>query len=474
MIKKERITTRKEDFSKWYTNIVQNAELALYGAIKGTIIFQPNAWSIWESIQTNINKEFKKLNIKNVALPFLIPLNDLALEKKHVEGFAPELFTITKIGDKEISEPYIVRPTSEIPFCQYFKHVVSSYKTLPIKLNQWCSVMRAEKTTKPFLRNSEFHWQEMHSVHESKEHAFEFTKTLINLYESFLNDILCIPVIKGEKTIGERFAGAENTFTVEALMQDGQMLQCGTSHYLGQNFAKAYDIKFQNKENKFDFIHQVSAGISTRLLGAIIMVHGDDNGLVLPPLIAPTQIVINTIGVELNDNEVIKKINCLKEMFRNYRIEIDDTDKSLGYKLSQYEISGVPIQIVFGKKTISDNIVTIVRRDTMEKQDVNLDILSNVVDQLIVDIKNNIYNRAKKQLDESIVKIDNISELIDVVKNKKIGIAYWSGTEEDEKALKEKTGGITPRCIYKIDDKKGKCFYTNKETNQIVLFARAY
>lgn len=474
MIKKDRIVSRNEDFSKWYTAIVHNAELALYGSIKGTIIFQPNGWSIWESIQHFLNKEFRLLGIKNVSLPFLIPMNDLALEKKHVEGFAPELFTITKIGDKEISESYVVRPTSEIPFCQYFKNIVSSYKNLPIKLNQWCSVMRAEKTTKPFLRNSEFHWHEMHSVHENKNDALCFANKMIDLYERFLNDVLCIPVIKGEKTIGERFAGANNTFTVEALMQDGQMLQCGTSHYLGQNFAKAYDIKFQNKDNKFDYIHQVSAGVSTRLLGAIIMVHGDDNGLVLPPSIAPTQIVINTVGVDSNEKSVSNLINNIKSLLNKYRVNVDDSDKSLGFKLSEYEIAGVPIQLIFGKKTISDSTVTIVRRDLMQKEDVKIEELSKKVDALINEIKNNIYNRAKKQLDDSIIEVNNMNSLKETITNKKIAIAYWAGDELDEKKLKEQTSGITPRCIFKISNKKGKCFFTNKETNTIVLFARAY
>lgn len=472
MIKKEKIITREEDFAKWYSSIVSNAELAIYGAIKGTIIFQPNSWDIWESIQFNMNSEFKKMGIKNVSLPLLIPLSELQKEKEHIEGFAPELFTVTKIGEKEIPDPYVIRPTSEIVFCKYFNHIASSYKNLPIKLNQWCSVMRAEKTTKPFLRNSEFHWQEMHSIHESKESAFQFTNEMIDYYENFMNDILCIPVIKGEKTIGERFAGAENTFTIEGLMQDGQMLQCGTSHYLGQNFAKPYDIKFQTKENTYDFIHQVSAGVSTRLLGAIIMVHADDNGLVLPPLIAPIQIAINIVGIQ-EEPKYLELIASLKEMFKDYRINIDDSDKGLGYKLSSYEVYGVPIQLVIGKKTLNENIVTIYRRDLMQKEDIDIKDLKAKTDTLILEIKNTIYNKAKLQLETSIIEIKTLDELKKAVENKKIAIAYWAGSSEDEKKLKQDTG-ISPRCIYKISNKKERCFFTGKETSQIVLFARAY
>lgn len=474
MIEKEKIVPRSQDFAKWYTSIIHNANLIVYGSIKGTMIFQPNAWSIWENIQSYINIEFKKNNISNVFLPLLIPMSELNKEKNHIAGFAPEVYTVTKIGNKELNEPYVIRPTSEVSFCEYFKYITSSYKNLPIKLNQWCSVLRAEKSTKPFLRNSEFFWQELHSIFSNDKECINFTYKIINLYAEFVEKILCIPVIKGEKTIGERFAGADKTLTIEALMQDGQMLQCGTSHYLGQNFAKAYDIKFQNQNNNFDFVYQMSAGISTRIIGALIMVHGDDHGLILPPLIAPTQIVINTIGIDFNDIQNKTLIKNLTKILKKYRYKIDDSNKSLGQKLSSYEVEGIPIQIVVGKKTINDETITIYRRDLMTKEDINLSNLENYIKNLINTIQKNIYEKAKKHLTSSIVNITTIAELKNAINKKKIAIAYWAGSESDEKKLKELTGGITPRCIYQVSKTNNKCFFTKKDTKQIVLFARAY
>lgn len=473
MSKLEKIILREEDFAGWYTSIINNAELCLYGPIKGTIIFQPNGWSIWESIHFIIDKEFKKINIKNVYLPFLIPLEDFEKEKAHIEGFAPELYTVTKIGNKKLDKDYVIRPTSEITFCKYFKHITSSYKNLPIKLNQWCSVMRAEKTPRPFLRNCEFHWQEMHSIHETKDEAILFTKNVLDIYEKFVKDILCIPVIKGEKTIGERFAGAENTYTIEALMQDGQMLQCGTSHYLGQSFSKPYEIKFQTKNNDFDFVHQVSAGISTRLIGAIIMVHGDDKGLILPPKIAPVQIMINTIGSKKNPKITDVAIELRNILLNaNYRVEMDDSDKGLGYKLAENEIKGTPFQIIIGNDTLSNNFITVIRRDMNIKEEINIKDITDYIEKGLNDLSVAIYKRAEQQLNNSIVEVKNVEELKNVLENKKIAKVFWSGDVDDEKKIKEITGA-TPRCS--IENKKeGICFFTNKKTNNVVIFGRAY
>ncbi len=471
MKKFERIVLRSENFADWYTSVIDNAKLIKYGSIKGTMVFQPNGWAIWESIKQIIDKEFAKIGVQNVSLPLLIPYEEFAKEKEHIKGFAPELYMVTKIGEKTLEKPYVIRPTSEISFCNYFSAITNSHKDLPYKFNQWCSVMRAEKTTRPFLRNSEFHWQELHSIHTTKQEAYEFSKILINLYNDFINQYLCIPTIMGEKTVGERFAGASNTFTIEALMQDGQVLQCGTAHYLDQSFAKPYNIKFQNKENKFSYAYQTSAGVSTRLIGALIMVHADDKGLILPPLMAPTQIVI--IPVLPEKNIKVKQVTSqVAKSLEQFRIKVDASDKGLGFKAANHEIAGTPIQIHIGPKDIEQNQVVISRRDTGEKKYVPLDEIYDEVNQLLVDIKNNIYKRAKLQLDNSIVKVDSIETLKAAIEDKKMATAYWAGTAEDEAKLKQMTG-ITPRCVIK-DNVSGKCFFTNSKATQLVVFGRAY
>lgn len=471
MFKLEKIVKRSDDFAKWYTSIINNAQLIIYGDVKGTVIFQPHGWAIWENIQNLTNNYFKQLDIKNVALPTLIPMQEFAREKKHLEGFAPEVFMVTKIGNKELEDPYVIRPTSEILFCKYFQNVTNSYKQLPLKFNQWCSVMRAEKTTRPFLRNSEFYWQELHAVFENKIDALAFTKDILQVYTKIISEDLCMPLLGGEKTVGERFAGAENTFTAECLMQDGQMLQCGTSHYLGTNFAKIYNIKFQNKTNATEFVHQMSAGISTRLIGGIIMIHSDDNGLVLPPSIAPVQIKINTVGVNKNP-EIVEFANKLKKQLSNYRVVIDNEDSGLGFKLSNGEILGVPIQIIVGAETVSKNVITIIRRDDQIKQEVSLDQnILTVIDEQIQIFKTNIYQKAKKHLDDSIQMVASIEELKTVLKQNKIAKCCWAGNEQQEKEIKELTGA-SPRVI--IENAKGTCFYTKQPSEQVVIFGRAY
>ncbi len=472
MFKLEKITKRDENFAEWYTSVIQNAQLCVYGPIKGTIIYQPNVWSIWESIRTYLDHEFKKNGVQNLAMPILIPKSEFAKEKEHLKGFAPECFMVNQIGNKKLDDPYIIRPTSEILFCNYFAYVTSSYKNLPIKVNQWCSVMRAEKTTKPFLRNSEFHWQELHAIFADVKSGLTFTKKIIDIYEKMLNDFLCIPVIKGEKTIGERFAGAETTYTIEALMQDGQMLQCGTSHYLGQNFSKIYDIKFQNKNNTFDYAYQMSAGVSTRLLGAIIMVHGDDNGLVLPPALAPIQIKINVLGLE-KEPQIKEYLESITTKLKKYRLKVDDTEHGLGYKLSEGEVQGIPIQIILGKETITDNQVTYIRRDNLQKLKCPLVNINQIIEKELEEYKKSIYQRAINQLQDSITWVNSVTELQQAVANKKIAKAYWAGTIDDEKKIKELTGA-SARCIIDTNAKESKCFLTKKKTTSVVIFGRAY
>ncbi|EEH02287.1 proline--tRNA ligase [Ureaplasma urealyticum] len=469
--KLEKIITRNENFADWYTSIVNNAKLIQYTDIKGMMVFQPNAWAIWEAIKNQIDLEFKKHGVRNLAMPTLIPLSEFQKEKDHIEGFAPELFMVNQIGDKKLDNPYAIRPTSEILFCNYFKNIVNSYNDLPIKNNQWCSVMRAEKTTRPFLRNAEFHWQELHAIFASEHEADEFAKTILDVYTDFVQNYLCIPVIKGLKTPWERFAGAQKTYTIEAMMQDGQALQSATSHYLGQFFAKAYDIKFQGQDNQMHYVHQMSAGLSTRIIGALIMVHADDQGLILPPDIAFNQIAILSIFANKNP-----QLLTISEQIRNelsdYRLFEDHSDKGVGYKLAQQEIEGTPICILVGVKELANQQVVLVRRDTHEKINVNLVDLESTVKKLLLDIKTNIYQKAKKQLDESIVFVNSIEELKQVIAQNKMAKAFFDGSKEDDEQIKLLTNAST-RCIFD-ETQSGQCFYTNKKTNKLTLFARAY
>lgn len=468
----DKITTREENFADWYTSIVHHAKLIQYSDIKGFMIFQPNGWAIWENIKAILDEQFKAMDIQNVYMPLLIPISEFQKEKEHVEGFAPELFTITQIGKKELDEPLAIRPTSEILFCKYFKTITNSYKDLPIKLNQWTSVLRAEKTTRPFLRNSEFHWHECHCVFGDEQEGLIFTKQFLDLYADFCENQLCIPVIKGEKTPGERFAGATNTYTIESMMQDGQALQSATSHMLGQNFAKAFEIQFQNKDNQLQYAYTTSHGLSTRIIGALIMVHADDKGLVLPPAVAPTQIAVLPLFADKNP-DVLKVANQVKDTLSAYRVKIDKSEKSFGYMMAESEVQGIPLSIVIGPKDLVNNQVTIVRRDNGEKTLVNLDDLAHTVDQLMVDYKTNIYNKAKQHLDSSIKDASSLDELKVILDNKQWARMYFDGSIEDEKKVKELTGA-TPRCIVDTNAPEGTCFMTGKKTKQLVIFARAY
>ena len=468
----DKIVTREENFADWYTSIVSHAKLIQYSDIKGFMVFQPNGWAIWENIKDILDKQFKQLGIQNVYMPLLIPISEFQKEKDHVEGFAPELFTITHIGKKELEEPLAIRPTSEILFCNYFKTISNSYKDLPIKLNQWTSVLRAEKTTRPFLRNAEFHWHETHCVFADENEANQFTKDFLDLYANFCEKELCIPVIKGEKTPGERFAGATHTYTIESMMQDGQALQSATSHMLGQNFAKAFEITYQSKENKLEIPFTTSHGLSTRIIGALIMVHSDDKGLVLPPAVAPTQVKILPLFAEKNP-EVKEVANKIKSELSNYRVDIDKSDKNFGYMIAESEIQGVPLSIAIGPKDIANNVATIIRRDTNEKIEVSLDNITQEVDRLMNEYKQNIYNKAKQHLDSSIKDANSIEELKELLDNKQWARMYFDGSIEDEKKVKELTGA-TPRCIVSTNAPEGKCFMSGKPTRQLVIFARAY
>ncbi len=472
MIKNEKIITRNENFADWFTSIINNAKLIQYVDIKGFMIFQPYGWNIWENIKNILDKKFALLDIKNMYVPLLIPISEFEKEKEHVEGFAPELYMVTNIGQKKLEDPLAIRPTSEIMFCKYFKNVINSYKDLPIKVNQWTSVLRAEKNTRPFLRNSEFHWHETHCSFETFDEANNFALTFLDLYADFCEQELCIPVIKGRKTEGEKFAGADISYTIESMMQDGQALQSATSHMLGQEFCKSYQIQYQSKNNTLEYPFNTSHGLTTRIIGAVIMVHGDDNGLVLPPSIAPIQIKILPLFVEKNP-EVKNKCEEIKNNLKQkYRVEIDYRGKNFGYMQSECEIQGIPISIVIGPNDLNKNCVTLIRRDNFEKKIVNLDELESEIDNQLSLLKKSLYEKAAKRLNSSIIDVSSIKDMSNVLDDKKWARAYFNGTIEDEKKIKELTGA-TPRCII-TNSNIGKCIITGNNTSQLVIFARAY
>ncbi|MGL4343318.1 MAG: proline--tRNA ligase [Metamycoplasmataceae bacterium] len=471
-----KITPIEQDFAKWYTDVILNGKLIEYGPVKGTIIFRPNSYGIWENIQLNLNQIFKKLNIENVYLPMLIPSSLFEKEKEHVEGFAPELATITKVGKKELSEDIYIRPTSEVLFANYFKKIIDSYKDLPILNNQWANVLRWEKTTNPFLRNSEFLWQEGHTCHKTSDEAIEFTKKMLNVYKTFLKEFLAIHVVDGIKTNLEKFSGAEMTYTIEAMMKDGKALQCGTSHYFGQNFSKIYEIDFKNENNQKEFVFQSSWGISTRLIGAIIMNHGDNRGIIIPPKIAPIQVII--LNIYSNDEIVNQKIehlsNTLKNSLANLRVKIDNSDKSYGYKIAQSEIEGIPIRIEIGKRDLENGKITIVKRNDLLKDFIAIeDDINKIVNFKLNEIHNELYENSKNRIIENTIEVKTYDEFKKQIEQKKFIKIFLSDDDNFENKIKEETGA-TSRCILNENKIEGNCLFSNNKTKRIVIFAKSY
>ncbi|VEU61082.1 Proline--tRNA ligase [Mycoplasmopsis bovigenitalium] len=472
----DKITPLEKDFSKWYTDVVKQGNLIAYGPLKGTLVFKPNAYGIWEMIQKELNEYFKEYGVQNVYLPLLIPERLFNKEKEHIEGFNPELATITKVGDADLDEKVFIRPTSEVLFADLFKNSIESYKDLPIIYNQWANVVRWEKTTNPFLRSREFLWQEGHTCHNNAMEARQYTRSMISLYAKFMKNFLAIPVIIGKKTPKEKFAGACTTYTVEAMMKDGRALQSGTSHYLAQNFSKTFDISFKNENNDREFVYQTSWGVSTRLLGAIIMTHGDNRGIIIPPRVAPVQIdILELFG---NKNEKVKKVakDLKKQLSRTFRVRLDDTDKNPGFKASNSEIQGTPLRIEVGPRDLENNQVTIVRRDTLEKIVLPVDKVKQTVKQLLVDIHNNLYTQAKYRLNENTVVVLNYDEFKNQIKQQKFVLAPFCCHDEQEELIKEQTGATT-RCIPKTvikPTKNAPCITCNRVTKRFVVFARAY
>lgn len=474
-MKNEKITERDKDFAKWYTDVVKAAHLATYSSVKGCIIFEPNGYALWEEIQKNLDRMFKETGHKNVYMPLLIPKSLLEKEGELVEGFAPEVAWVTKGGQKELEEPLCVRPTSETLFSDYYHEVVKSYRDLPLKYNQWCSVFRWEKETRPFLRSREFLWQEGHTVHETSEEAEEETKRMLGIYEKLFKEYLAIPVITGKKTEKEKFAGAEYSLTVEALMYNGVALQSGTSHYFGDKFAKAYDITFKDRNNKDSYCYQTSWGVTTRMIGALIMVHSDDFGLVLPPKIAPVKVAIIKIGDSDKVNTKIDEIvDALKAKEISYMV--DDSEKSPGFKFAEAEVNGIPVRIEVGERDLNTNKIVLARRDTREKItcEADSDIASTVSD-LLDTIQKDMYQRALERREKLTFEAHNLDDVRKIMDTQPGFIkAMWCGDEACELKMKE-IKGTKSRCILedekKIDD---KCVVCGKDAKHLVVWGIQY
>ena len=474
-IKNKNITSRDIDFAKWYTDVVMAAKLANYSAVKGCLVIEPNGYAIWEKMQEVLDTKFKETGHKNVYMPLLIPENLMKKEGELINGFAPEVAWVTNGGQKTLEERLCIRPTSETLFSDYYSKVVNSYRDLPMKYNQWCNVMRWEKETRPFLRSREFLWQEGHTIHETREEAEEETLRMLNVYNDFFHDYLAIPSLIGKKTDKEKFAGAEYTYTVEALMYNGICLQSATSHYFGQKFSKAYDIKFSNRENKLDYVYQTSWGSTTRMIGALIMVHSDDYGLVLPPKIAPRQVVIVPVKDDVNVNTLAEDL-CNKLNDNNITTYIDYSNKSAGFKFAEAEVNGIPIRIEIGPRDLNDGFITLVRRDTREKINVfiNDDVVSRVK-TLLNDIQNNLYNRALERRNEMTYVAKSMDEMKEIISNHPGFVkAMWCGNKECEDKIKE-IKGTKSRCIpFEQEHISDKCVCCGKDAKEMVIWGIQY
>ena len=471
----EQVTSMDVDFAQWYTDVVKKAELVDYSGVKGCMIIRPYGYAIWENIQKDLDARFKELGHENVYMPMFIPESLLQKEKDHVEGFAPECAWVTVGGENKLSERLCVRPTSETLFCEHFRNIIQSYRDLPKLYNQWCNVVRWEKTTRPFLRTSEFLWQEGHTMHETPEEAREETLRMLKVYEDFYAESLAIPAYTGRKTEKEKFAGAEETYTIEPMMHNGVALQGGTTHYFGDGFAKAFDITFTARDNTQKYPHQTSWGVSTRMIGAIIMTHGDDNGLILPPRIAPIQLAI--IPVAQHKEGVLEKAGEIKrELSKRFRVKLDDSENSTGWKFSQYEMKGVPLRLEIGPRDIENNSCVLVSRVTREKKFVSLDNVEGEVAAMLKQVHDELVARARKNLEEKTFTATNMDEFMDIAENKPGYIkAMWCGEVECEDAIKEKTGGVKSRCIPFVEDHLSDvCVCCGKPAKHMVVWGRQY
>ena len=475
----ESITSRDEDFAKWYTDVVKKAELTGYTSVKGCMVFKPAGYALWENIQNELDRRFKETGVQNVYLPMLIPESLLDMEKDHVEGFAPEVAWVTMGGLSPLQERMCIRPTSETLFCDLYSKDIQSYRDLPKVYNQWCSVLRWEKTTRPFLRSREFLWQEGHTAHATAEEAEERTQLMLNVYADFAEEFLAIPVVRGRKTDKEKFAGAEATYTIEALMHDGQALQSGTSHNFGDGFAKAFGIQYTDKDNTLKYVHQTSWGMTTRMIGAIIMVHGDDDGLVLPPKVSPTQCVV--IPIRQNAEGVLDEAQSIAAALKEagVRVKVDDSDRSPGWKFADQEMRGFPMRIEIGPKDLENGVCVLVRRDTREKITVRIaDVAAESV-KLLDQIQKDMFDRAKKFLEEHTYEASDYDSFKKTIEERPGFVkAYWCEDRACEDQIKDDTRA-TSRCIPMGDEgnkvpEGARCVCCGKPAKKLVYWGRAY
>lgn len=468
----EQIANIDEDFPKWYTDVVLKTKLVDYGPVKGTMVIRPYGYAIWENIQNEMNARFKKRGVENAYFPLLIPMSYFTKEAEHVEGFAPEVAVVTVAGGEELAEPLAIRPTSETIIGTMCSKWVQSYRDLPLKVNQWCNVMRWEKTTRPFLRTSEFLWQEGHTVHASAEEAEEETLGMLSVYKEFAENCLAIPVLTGRKTEKERFAGAVATYTMEAMMHDGKSLQAGTSHYMGQNFAKAFDIQYLGTEGVLQTAYTTSWGVSTRLIGAIIMTHGDERGLVLPPVVAPVQCVI--VPIAARKGGVVEACEALKAELEGagIRVTFDNSDNSPGWKFNEWEMKGVPVRIELGPRDIEAGKMLCARRDTFEKIELPLENAAESLKKLLATVQKDMLESARKRRDGRIVYASDMKEILAGVEAGNFVKAGWCGCRACEDKVKEETAA-TAR-VYAEGESAEKCAVCGKEAKHVIVFARAY
>ena len=475
-MEEKKITSREEDFSQWYLDVIRVAELVEHGPVRGTMIIRPYGYAIWENIQKEFDKRIKATGVENAYFPLFIPNEFLHREAKHVEGFSPEVVVVTHAGGEELKEPFVVRPTSETIMYDAYSRWVESYKNLPILINQWANVVRWEVRPRLFLRSTEFLWQEGHTAHATPEEADERAQQMLGEYKKFAEEFLAIPIFSGKKTDSERFAGADITYTTEAMMQDGKALQFATSHNLGDKFAKAFNIKFVDENGDIKYCYQTSWGMSTRTLGGLIMVHSDDSGLIVPPNVAPYEVVIIPVWPKPEDREMVdKEVEKLKETLeKDFRVKVDDTDLRVGEKFYKWEKKGTPLRLEIGPRDIQEGHVVLARRDTGEKITVKMEDLTKEIKRLLEDIQKNLFDIAKKRMDENTVRVESYDEFKKAIENKKFVLGYWAGSSDDEAKLKEETMA-TVRCFpFEHEGEKGKCFYTGKKDAKLALLARSY
>ena len=464
-----------ENFPQWYTDVVLKTGLVDYGPTKGTMVIRPYGYAIWENIQHELDKRIKATGHENAYFPMLIPYSFLLKEAEHVEGFAPEVFLVDRVGEEELAEPLVVRPTSETIICSMYAKWVQSYRDLPVLINQWANVMRAEKTTRPFLRTSEFLWQEGHTVHATEEEAQEETIKMLNVYAEFAKNVLAIPMLTGQKTEREKFAGALATYSIEAMMHDGKSLQAGTSHNFGQKFAKAFDIKFLDKDGTHKTPYQTSWGVTTRLIGAIIMVHGDERGLCLPPYVAPVQVAV--VPIAMHKDGVTDKVKEVSQKLTDagLRVKLDLSDNSPGWKFNEYEMKGVPVRVEIGPRDIENGVATVVRRDKFgEKTTLPLENLAESLKTLLQDVHDNMYKKAEENLNKRIRIVENMDQLEKAVNDGCFGLTMWCGDENCEIAIKEKMQATSRNMPFDQTPVGDKCVCCGKEAKYKIYFARAY